>query len=208
MRSTDVMTADAAKAGTKRPKRTTEEVRHRVLQAAAELFANRGYSGTTTREIARRADTTEAQIFRAFASKEDLFNAAILSPFETFMARYADEWLPNPARDTPQEALREFTDDLYTLVSENRQVFTAIVTNGRIGGEIQPLFDRLEQVSNAIRNEYGLHWDTPIAARAMVAMISTMATFEDVLYPPNQRPDRDRIVDELTRILIGAAGLL
>jgi hypothetical protein len=35
-----------------------------------------------------------------------------------------------------------------------------------------------------------------------------MATFEDVLYPLHNRPDRARIVDELTRILIGAAGLL
>jgi hypothetical protein len=70
------------------------------------------------------------------------------------------------------------------------------------------LFDRLEQVSNAIRDEYGLRWDTPIAARAMVAMVATMATLDDVLYPLDNRPDRARIVDELTRILIGAAGLL
>ena len=208
MRSTDVMTAEAARARPKRPKRTTEEVRRRVLDSAEELFAARGYSGTTTKEIARRAATTEAQIFRAFTSKENLFNAAILSPFETFMARFADEWLPDPARGTPQEALREFAEDLYTLVSEHRQVFTAIVANGLVGPQIQPVFHRLEAVSNAIRDEYGLHWDTPIAARAIVAMISTMATFEDLLYPENQRPDRARIVDELARILIGAAGLL
>ena len=55
MRSTDVMTAEAARARPKRPKRTTEEVRRRVLDSAEELFAARGYSGTTTKEIARRA---------------------------------------------------------------------------------------------------------------------------------------------------------
>jgi len=208
MRSTDVMTAQAAKARPKRSKRTTEEVRRRVLESAEELFATRGYSGTTTKEIARRAETTEAQIFRVFTSKEELFNAAIMAPFETFMARYADEWLPDPTRGTPQEALREFAEDLYALVSEHRQVFSAIVTNGLVGPQIQPVFHRLEQVSDAIRVEYGLQWDTPIAARAIVAMISTMAIFEDLLYPPNQRPDRARVVDELTRIMIGAAGLL
>jgi AcrR family transcriptional regulator len=202
------MTAEVPGAHPKRPKRTTDEVRRRVLESAGDLFGTRGYSGTTTKEIARRAETTEAQIFRAFTSKENLFNAAILSPFETFMARYADEWLPNPSRGSPQEALREFAGDLYTLVSEHRQVFTAIVTSGLVGPQIQPVFHRLEQVSNAIRDEYGLHWDTPIAARAIVAMISTMATFEDLLYPANQRPGRARIVDELARILIGAAGLL
>jgi AcrR family transcriptional regulator len=202
------MTAQGAKPPSKRPKRSTQELRRRLLAAAAELFATRGYGGTTTKEIARRAETTEAAIFRVYRSKEELFNAAIMSPFETFMGRYAGEWLPDPTRGTPEEALREFAEDLYTLVSQHRPIFTAIVTNGFIGQGIQPLFDRLEQVSTAIRDEYGLRWDTPIAARAMVAMVATMAAFEDVLYPLDSRPDRARIVDELTRILIGAAGLL
>jgi AcrR family transcriptional regulator len=208
VRSTGVMTAQGTKSPPKRSKRTTEELRRRLLEAAAELFATRGYGGTTTKEIARRAETTEAAIFRVYRSKEELFNAAIMSPFETFMSRYAGEWLPDPTRGTPEEALREFAEDLYTLVAQHRPVFTAMVTNGLIGQGIQPLFDRLEQVSNAIRDEYGLRWDTPIAARAMVAMVATMATLDDVLYPLDNRPDRARIVDELTRILIGAAGLL
>jgi AcrR family transcriptional regulator len=202
------MTPKAGGTRAKQTKRTTEELRRRLLEAAEELFAARGYGGTTTKEIARHAETTEAQIFRAFTSKQELFNAAIMAPYEAFMARYADEWLPQPTRGTPQEALREFAEGLYQLVSGHRQVFTAVVANGLVSGELQPVFDRLESVSNAIRDEYGLHWDTPIAARAMVAMVASMAMFQDVIYSPDDQPDRTRIVDELTRILIGAAGLL
>ncbi|WAJ43455.1 helix-turn-helix domain containing protein [Mycobacterium sp. Aquia_216] len=179
-----------------------------MLAAAEELFATKGYGGATTKEIARMAQTTEAAIFRAFNSKQELFTAAVLAPFENFMTRYAGEWLPEPTRDTPQEALREFAYDLYHLVSEHRKIFTAIMTNGLVGSEVQPVFARLEQVSNVIKEQYGLEWDTPIAARAMVAMVATMAIFENVVYPPGEVPDRERIVDELTRILIGAAGLL
>jgi AcrR family transcriptional regulator len=91
VRSTGVMTAQGTKSPPKRSKRTTEELRRRLLEAAAELFATRGYGGTTTKEIARRAETTEAAIFRVYRSKEELFNAAIMSPFETFMSRYAGE---------------------------------------------------------------------------------------------------------------------
>jgi AcrR family transcriptional regulator len=208
MRCTSEVTAEDGRTRTKRAKRTTAELRRRVLQAAEELFAAKGYGGATTREIALKAETTEAAIFRAFSSKEELFKAAVLSPFEQFMARYTGEWLPEPTRGTPQEALREFAEELYTLVSEHRHIFTAVVSNGLVGPAAQPVFDRLEQVSDAIKNEYGLQWDTPIAARAMVAMVSTMAVFENAIYPTGNKPDRTRIIDELTRILIGAAGLL
>jgi AcrR family transcriptional regulator len=207
IRCTGVVTAEAGSNGAKRPKRSTAELRRRILEASEELFAAKGYGGATTREIALKAETTEAAIFRAFNSKEELFNAAVLAPFEKFMAHYAGEWLPDPARGTPQEALREFAEDLYTLVSEHRHLFTAVVTNSLIGPAAQPVFDRLEQVSDAIKGEYGLQWDTPIAARAMVAMVATMAVFENAIYPPERRPRRERIIDELTRILIGAAGL-
>lgn len=207
VRCTGEVTADADSTRAKRPKRSTAELRRRILEAAEELFAVKGYGGATTREIALKAETTEAAIFRAFTSKEELFNAAVLAPFENFMAHYSGEWLPDPSRGTPQEALREFAEDIYTLVSEHRHIFTAVVTNSLVGPAAQPVFDRLEQVSDAIKNEYGLQWDTPIAARAMVAMVSTMAVFENAIYPPDKRPSRERIIDELTRILIGAAGL-
>jgi AcrR family transcriptional regulator len=54
--------------------------RHRrlqIMQAAKELFAQQGFEGTTTRQIAERARVNEAIIFRHFPSKEDLYWAII-----------------------------------------------------------------------------------------------------------------------------------
>jgi AcrR family transcriptional regulator len=56
---------------------TAEDRKHQILQVATELFASRGYEGTTTREIARRARVNEAIIFRHFPTKEDLYWAVI-----------------------------------------------------------------------------------------------------------------------------------
>lgn len=44
-----------------------------ILRVATVLFARRGFQGTTTREIARRAGVNEAIIFRHFPTKEDLY---------------------------------------------------------------------------------------------------------------------------------------
>jgi len=51
--------------------------RERILEAALESFAEKGFSGTSTKEIARRAKVNEVTIFRQFKSKRALFSAVI-----------------------------------------------------------------------------------------------------------------------------------
>jgi AcrR family transcriptional regulator len=53
------------------------DTRERVVEAAVQLFSRQGYSGTSTREIARLADITEASLFHYFPHKQDLFWAAL-----------------------------------------------------------------------------------------------------------------------------------
>ncbi len=54
-----------------------EERRLQILEVAVSLFSNRGFRGTTTKEIAHAAGVSEAMVFRHFATKEELY-AAIL----------------------------------------------------------------------------------------------------------------------------------
>ena len=59
------------------PRMSGEDRRRQLIEIAIDLFSQRGFSGTTTREIAVAAGVTEAIIFRHFATKQDLY-AAIL----------------------------------------------------------------------------------------------------------------------------------
>jgi AcrR family transcriptional regulator len=54
-----------------------EERRHQIVAVAMGVFSERGFRGTTTREIAQAAGVSEAMVFRHFATKEELY-AAIL----------------------------------------------------------------------------------------------------------------------------------
>jgi AcrR family transcriptional regulator len=54
-----------------------EERRLQILQVAVRLFSQKGFRGTTTKEIATFAGVSEAMFFRHFATKEKLY-AAIL----------------------------------------------------------------------------------------------------------------------------------
>jgi AcrR family transcriptional regulator len=54
-----------------------EERRLQIVKVAMRLFSERGFRGTTTKEIAHAAGVSEAIIFRHFATKEELYTAII-----------------------------------------------------------------------------------------------------------------------------------
>jgi AcrR family transcriptional regulator len=49
---------------------TEEDTRSKILQAALQLFARRGYDGTTTKDLAKSAGVAEGTFFRHFANKK------------------------------------------------------------------------------------------------------------------------------------------
>ncbi|HVS86414.1 MAG TPA: TetR family transcriptional regulator, partial [Gaiellaceae bacterium] len=51
------------------------DARGRLAQAALELFAERGFDGTTVADIAERAGLTERTFFRHFADKREVLFA-------------------------------------------------------------------------------------------------------------------------------------
>ncbi|HEX9285428.1 MAG TPA: TetR/AcrR family transcriptional regulator [Nitrospirales bacterium] len=63
---------------TKTKKSSGRERQASIISAAASLFAQKGFNGTTTREIARTAGISEALLFRYFPTKRALY-AAILA---------------------------------------------------------------------------------------------------------------------------------
>jgi AcrR family transcriptional regulator len=58
-------------------RRGSEETRARLLAAAGELFAERGYVRTTVRDIGQHADVDPALIARYFGSKATLYLEAL-----------------------------------------------------------------------------------------------------------------------------------
>ena len=53
------------------------ERRLQILRIAMRLFSQRGFRGTTTKEIALAAGVSEAMVFRHFATKEELYSAIL-----------------------------------------------------------------------------------------------------------------------------------
>jgi AcrR family transcriptional regulator len=73
------------------PQVLKDEVRSRILDAARAEFAERSFLGATMATIAARAELGTASLYRYYASKESLFDAAIpaeiAESFESLLAR-------------------------------------------------------------------------------------------------------------------------
>src|SRR3989338_2214140 len=79
---------------------TQEETRWRLLQGAAEVFAEPGYHAATTREICRRAQVNLASIHYYYGDKAELYREVFRLPFLSECNTFA-------ALDIGQVSLRE-----------------------------------------------------------------------------------------------------
>ena len=78
--------------------------RIRIVQAADELFCERGYTGTTMRDIAERANVARDTVHAVFGNKVRLLPAIVDLRF------VPDESVPNVADTTEAQAVRNETD--------------------------------------------------------------------------------------------------
>jgi AcrR family transcriptional regulator len=98
--------------------------REQLLDTAADLFAERGYSKTTTAVLAKAAGVTEPIIYRHFKSKRELFIALIdrtgENTIHTWERNLADA--PNPA-----ERLRRLIGANPMVTDQGEGVYRVIV---------------------------------------------------------------------------------
>ncbi len=98
--------------------------REQLLDSAARLFAERGYSGATTSELAKAAGVTEPIIYRHFESKRDLFVALI----ERSGEQTIEQWTAHLASaDSPAERLRRLIGANPMVMDSGRGLYRVIV---------------------------------------------------------------------------------
>lgn len=67
--------------------RPLTEKQRNILDAAEELFANKGFAETPTAEIARKAGVTEKTLFKHFPTKLTLFKR-VLFPTRALASKF------------------------------------------------------------------------------------------------------------------------
>lgn len=98
---------------------TTVTARQRLLDAAVESFAEKGFSGTTTRDIAARAGMSPAAVYVHHDSKESLLFAVSLSGHHAALAVIEDSFARS---DDPLLRIRTMIYDFTKWHADNSRI--------------------------------------------------------------------------------------
>ena len=192
----------------RRKRRSSEEVADRILEAAAEEFELAGYSGATTAAIARRAEVTEAQIFRFYASKQELFRAAIFTPLNRHFAEFHAANIARPGDSgSMREMARRYIGELQDFMEEHSRMLMSLIvasaytpesTDGVEGLEgLRAYFDQGAAVmAKRVGGEAKV--DPRLMVRVSFVAVLARLMFKDWLFPKglaSEEAIREAIVD-------------
>lgn len=187
--------------------------RERLLAAATELFAQRGYRGTTTKDLAAAAGITERTLFRHVPSKAALFRQAVIAPVDAFVRDFSTGWSDRPqgSRETEVE-VREFYANLLVVINDERSLLQALLAalayeaNDADFPDLQltfaPMLDALAEIFAVEAGIRGWTLDHGIAVRLIVGMALSVTLHSSWLFAGRADPARDVLVDQLTRFTV------
>jgi AcrR family transcriptional regulator len=95
------------------PDRRRQQTRDTLIEAAAQVFGQRGFNGATLDEVAAVAGFTKGAVYSNFKSKDDLFLAVLESRFDRNLASL--EATLDAADGEPDEHLFDFIDNIRPL---------------------------------------------------------------------------------------------
>jgi len=106
------------------------EKQQRIVEAAIRLFAEKGYSNTSTAEIAKAADVSEASIFKQYGTKDNLLLSLVVPYIKEMFPFEADETMNqvfSGAYSDFEAFLRALLKNRIAFITENRDIFLVLI---------------------------------------------------------------------------------
>lgn len=114
-----------------------------ILNSACELFSEKGYSATSTNEIAKKAGVSEGTIFRYFNTKNHILKGLLVQLIELVVDNIAlppiEKILKNEKNKDDKEIFREIIMDRMELVHNNFKLFKVIASEAIFHDDIREI---------------------------------------------------------------------
>ena len=187
----------------------TEARRKQILEAAAQVFAQKGFHRATIREIARVAGIAEGTIYNYFRNKEDLLTAMV-----NWLAR-VDEFTQQAAELADTASPAEFLDfvlhNRFALLEQSRTPLQALLpqalTNPELGRHFYqtltlPALEIFEQVwQQHVEHGRIRPLDAALLVRLFFAMFIGIALLT-MLGDPVVLGDRETIIRQIAEVAL------
>jgi AcrR family transcriptional regulator len=205
LHETKLSTAATAKVAVRRrgsaigkPKRRTrDDILNRIVQAACEEFKRSGFAGATTAAIARKADVTEAQLFRCFGSKSKLFRETIFKPVDQHFLDFMHIHLADIHNARSNVEMTDlYTTELQRFIREHSGMLASLMMaqtydSGTPQTGINSLhtyFDRAAAMMTR-RLQDRAKVDPRLTVRVAFVTVLASVMFKDWIFPPGMVSD-------------------
>ncbi|OCB30181.1 hypothetical protein A5674_13815 [Mycobacterium malmoense] len=196
------------------PRRTAEQSRRRLEEAAIKLFSERGYDGTGTRHIAAHAEVAEKLIFRHYGGKDALLAAALQTAMREALDAYAERW-STLGRENYEldEIISAYVRELRALVRQYRRPLIDLLAlrAGQDPTEVDsifaPVFTSLQQpVDEEARRQSWSLAEARLMMRLVTGLIISSTLLPD-LFASDQDPEpsESQLIGSLTRLILQGA---
>lgn len=176
-------------------KALVQERQQQILQAAAQVFAEKGFDAATIRDVARAAGVAEGSIYLYFKNKQDLLvhlpRQFMLPPVEAFHAAANRSAAPV----SPDALLQFVAENIVTVVQHNRDLIRVLFTTlPNLDEQTRAAYLRegpgyaVERIEEYIRAQqaagiFRADVNPEIAARALPGMLLFFLLVQEVLQP-------------------------
>ncbi len=189
--------------------------KQRIVLAAIELFAKKGYANTATSEIAKEAGVAEGTIFRHFGTKENLLLAILIPFIKHSLPQMADAIFEEVLAEKPktiEEFVRALATERFMFFKENRDLFRIFIKemiyhdelkNELISHISEHALSRIEQIIQDFQ-EKGEVIDIPakILSRNIFTTLLGFFLSRFVLMSDNVFLDDQREIDYIVQIIV------
>jgi AcrR family transcriptional regulator len=200
LKKTDVPRAARRKRPTLVPKRRSrDDILNRIVEAANKEFKRCGFAGTTTATIAREAGVTEAQLFRYFGSKTNLFRETVFNPINQHFLNFIDKHMPDGVNVGNEALTNLYTFELQRFISEHSDLLTSLVVaqkyeNGAAHGvghidSLRTYFDRAASLMS-MRLKGKPNIDPKLLVRVTFVTVLASVMFKEWIFPADLASDQ------------------
>ncbi|UOQ43850.1 TetR/AcrR family transcriptional regulator [Halobacillus salinarum] len=188
-----------------------------ILQAAVEIFAEKGYASSSTSEIAAKAGVAEGTIFRHYKTKKDLL-ISIATPVMTkftvpfFASQFAKQVFDEPPAGFEQ-LLRNLIKNRFEFAKENIPLLKIILQEFAFHQELQenfqhvfkeevfPKFERMLEYFK--QKEQIIDYPSPVIIRLMMSTIVGFIITRFLILPEEDWDDEKELEQTIQYILNG-----
>ena len=172
-----------------RTRLTAEERHEQLVTAAVTAFAEAGYAGTTTDQVARLAGVSQPYVIRLFGTKQALFLAAVARATDRIQQRFRDAAAERPDLESLGGAYDEMLAER-ELITVLLHGFAA-AADPAVGPTVRDCFGR---IYTTLRELTGVDECEARDFMAMGMLLTVLAAMQ--IIGPDAVP-RERWMDEL-----------